>query len=94
MWINYRDAVSKALGRLATTFIELYTLVNRTLRWDVFPSLSKIICAGIAAEVSEGGVQRVWGIETATDVQYTAISRAINLADSHPDLASARCIMS
>jgi hypothetical protein len=49
LWINYRDAVSKAIGRLSTTFIvpHRYLLMNYA---EVFPpALSKIICAGLAA---------------------------------------------
>jgi hypothetical protein len=36
MWINYRDAVSKALGRLSTTFIVPRTCKLSAVRWGVY----------------------------------------------------------
>jgi hypothetical protein len=82
MWINYCDAVSKALGRLSTTFIELYTLVKlSTVRFV------KIICAGFAAERFRGMGAKGW--RNRTRDCRKAVSRAIHLVNSHPELASA-----
>jgi hypothetical protein len=85
--------VSHARGRLSTTFIVQYSL-NYLLYAGVFPpALSKIICAGLAAERFRVRGTNGGGGNRTRDCR-TAVPRAINLVNQHSDLASARCILS